>query len=794
MTLTHQSQGAALSDLSAGGSITVSGLAAATAGDLVCILVQWGAGSGFGSNNPIPASIGWPNGSFVELDREATAYTGGSGVGGYSTIAYGVAAGGETSWAVATNEAAVYKGVSMVVDVFRGITSPTIHYAHQISAGSTATVPAVTPTSSQNAIIWTPFALAPNYSPGTLSGWTFGTQANGAYRQCVNSAYRIVTGTSGSYGGTLSSAGGETGWIVYNVAFDTGTPPVPVADFVGTPLAGNTPLSVAFTDLSTNVPTSWSWSFGDAGTSTAQSPTHNYAAAGTYTVALTATNASGSDTETKVAYVVVTDAVPGGSLGDPADAVPIGPDIISWRVQRGASPEITGGASVGTATVILKNSLAAGADEDNKYNPDNAGATLIAYLRDGIAIHIAVNNDGKLTGADPRGVFGGRTQDWTVLPVPGASVAPTVEVTCEDALGWYGRTPVNIGFAAGRSQGQMRDAILDAAEETRTDLAHEILTMPLSSGEGTALALLEDLNKANGTRHFVKPADASADWYTYVTRNRQWRLDGTVDATLDDGDHVTGTSGWRLSADTVTNQQKASVTPIRFTPSTYPVWQAESLPLRVTTTHPLETWVEFDDYVRSPVVNSAHSGATPTITLTPFGTTAKLTITVPSGTCTFTALAIEGSLARRLPAESWVADDLTSQVLPRGVRSGSEISGEYVGTLSCARGIAQHVVWRYATPQRRPTLTVVNWLPYQFEIDLYDVIAFTSPQLGVTSRHFEVVGLTHTAEMAAAAGVSHTVEYVLEECRVQDAADFPWFYLDDDPGSLLDDPDKMLAY
>lgn len=49
----------------------------------------------------------------------------------------------------------------------------------------------------------------------------------------------------------------------------------------------------------------WAWDFGDTGTSTLESPSHAYAAPGQYTVSLTATTASGSVTETKVAFVIV---------------------------------------------------------------------------------------------------------------------------------------------------------------------------------------------------------------------------------------------------------------------------------------------------------------------------------------------------------------------------------------------------------------------------------------------------------------------------------------------------------
>jgi PKD repeat protein len=85
------------------------------------------------------------------------------------------------------------------------------------------------------------------------------------------------------------------------------TPGPPVADFSGTPTSGNYPLTVNFTDLSTGSPTSWSWDFGDMGTSTAQNPSHTYTAVGKYTVSLAVTNAYGSDTETKIDYINVTE-------------------------------------------------------------------------------------------------------------------------------------------------------------------------------------------------------------------------------------------------------------------------------------------------------------------------------------------------------------------------------------------------------------------------------------------------------------------------------------------------------
>ena len=80
----------------------------------------------------------------------------------------------------------------------------------------------------------------------------------------------------------------------------------PVAAFSAAPTSGIAPLTVQFTDASTNDPTAWSWNFGDGGTSDQQHPSHTYNEPGTYTVSLTATNAGGSDTKTKTGHITVT--------------------------------------------------------------------------------------------------------------------------------------------------------------------------------------------------------------------------------------------------------------------------------------------------------------------------------------------------------------------------------------------------------------------------------------------------------------------------------------------------------
>ena len=68
-----------------------------------------------------------------------------------------------------------------------------------------------------------------------------------------------------------------------------------VASFTTSQTTGLVPLSVQFTDTSTDQPIGWLWNFGD-GTqnSTLQNPTHLFTTSGVYTVRLDATNSLGS--------------------------------------------------------------------------------------------------------------------------------------------------------------------------------------------------------------------------------------------------------------------------------------------------------------------------------------------------------------------------------------------------------------------------------------------------------------------------------------------------------------------
>jgi len=142
-------------------------------------------------------------------------------------------------------------------------------------------------------------------------GWDFG---DGSTSSAQNPVYSYAT--TGLKTVSLHSYMAENGTITDTITktdyinVTAAPPPAPVADFTGTPTTVSLGTAVQFNDTSTYSPTSWSWNFGDSLGSSLQNPSHVYTSIGLYNVSLTATNAQGSDTKTRINYINVTALAP----------------------------------------------------------------------------------------------------------------------------------------------------------------------------------------------------------------------------------------------------------------------------------------------------------------------------------------------------------------------------------------------------------------------------------------------------------------------------------------------------
>jgi len=132
--------------------------------------------------------------------------------------------------------------------------------------------------------------------------WTFGdggtsTLQNPVYTYTALGTYAVSLGASNSAGSNTTT---RTGYITVNNAVAP-----PVASFTADIRSGTAPLTVRFTDTSTNAPSGWQWAFGDGLLNTEKNPSHTYTSAGTYTVSLTAINSGGSNVSMMPGYITV---------------------------------------------------------------------------------------------------------------------------------------------------------------------------------------------------------------------------------------------------------------------------------------------------------------------------------------------------------------------------------------------------------------------------------------------------------------------------------------------------------
>ena len=183
-----------------------------------------------------------------------------------------------------------------ITQLYANISAPVANFTATPRGGTGPLSVSFTDTSTKSPTSWK-WA----YKNATV-GWTqFATTRNPVFMFPAGTYDINLTATNGNG----SDAEVKTGYISV-----TGTPVhAPVASFVGTPVSGTAPLTVAFTDSSTGSSiTNRRWDFGDGNISNyvaATNPSHRYASAGTYSVNLTVTNAGGSSSLPRAGYITV---------------------------------------------------------------------------------------------------------------------------------------------------------------------------------------------------------------------------------------------------------------------------------------------------------------------------------------------------------------------------------------------------------------------------------------------------------------------------------------------------------
>jgi PKD repeat protein len=168
----------------------------------------------------------------------------------------------------------------------------------------------------------TPLTYAWEFGDGATS-----TEQNPSHTYIRQGLYTIKLTVTNAYG---SSSEIKNDYIAIGLA--------PQADFTGQPTAGNTPLTVEFTDRSTGHPTSWAWTFGDGKDSSEQNPVHTYYSNGEFSVTLTASNDYGSSYTSKAYLIHVMPVLKSRFIADPmAGKAPL---VVKFTDMSTGNPQI----------------------------------------------------------------------------------------------------------------------------------------------------------------------------------------------------------------------------------------------------------------------------------------------------------------------------------------------------------------------------------------------------------------------------------------------------------------------
>ncbi|PWR76236.1 PKD domain-containing protein [Methanospirillum stamsii] len=173
----------------------------------------------------------------------------------------------------------------------------------------------------------------------TLWSWDFGdgttdTISNPVHQYMLPGTYSVTL--------TVSNTDGSASIIKEQYITASGSGGILKADFTATPVTGQAPLKVQFTDKSSGSPTLFAWSFGDGTGDSAQNPVHTYDKDGKYSVNLTVADAVGLDsTESKEDYIVVGPITPKPTMTP--IAVPSVPQTFVGTIEIYGTPIQSGG-------------------------------------------------------------------------------------------------------------------------------------------------------------------------------------------------------------------------------------------------------------------------------------------------------------------------------------------------------------------------------------------------------------------------------------------------------------------
>jgi|ERR1035437_10169669 C1A family cysteine protease len=173
-------------------------------------------------------------------------------------------------------------------------------------------------------------------------GWDFG---DGVISTELNPMHTYIAAGVYNVNETVSNTNGTNSMLATINVLKKG---LPTANFNTNVTNGNVPLTVQFTDISTDA-TGWGWDFGDGVISTELNPMHTYIAAGVYTVNETVSNTNYTNSMLATINVLKTTPqnTPTITWSNPADIL-YGTPLSYIQLSASASDSVSGETVLGT--------------------------------------------------------------------------------------------------------------------------------------------------------------------------------------------------------------------------------------------------------------------------------------------------------------------------------------------------------------------------------------------------------------------------------------------------------------
>lgn len=254
----------------------------------------------------------------------------------------------------------------------------------------------------------------------------------------TNATTAQLTGlTTGQYSVVVTDNNGCEASGSVNVGL-TNTPPV--AAFEASATSGCAPLTVNFTDASTNYPQSWTWYFGET-TSNEQNPTFEFAEPGTYTVMLMVSNPDGTNVATSVIRVYANPTI---NLGDDLTAC-VGSAVTVNAAAGFAAYAWSNGATESTIEVTEAGSYSVVVTDDHGCTAtDDVAVTFnqLPVIELGDDVNVCSNASAEINAGEGFASYAWSTGDATQSIM--VSEAGEYTVTVTDEFGCTASDAVNV--------------------------------------------------------------------------------------------------------------------------------------------------------------------------------------------------------------------------------------------------------------------------------------------------------------------------------------------------------------